>query len=53
MRTDSDLQLDGMLLETDSRGSNISLNSSCSSVSSKSQEQPPVSFQINDEITNG
>ncbi|KAF5304510.1 hypothetical protein FQR65_LT07937 [Abscondita terminalis] len=53
MRTDSDLQLDGMLLDQDSRGSNISLNSSCSSVSSKSQEQPPVSFHFNDEFTNG
>ncbi|KAF5281184.1 hypothetical protein FQA39_LY17855 [Lamprigera yunnana] len=53
MRTDSDLQLDGMLLEQDSRGSNISLNSSCSSVSSKSQEQPPVSFHFSDEFING
>lgn len=53
-RTDSDTHLDGLLLEQDSRGSNVSLNSSCSSVSTKSQEMPPVWFHINpDEITNG
>lgn len=42
IRTDSDSQIDGVMLEHDPRGSNISLNSSCSSVSSKSQEQPPM-----------
>ncbi|XP_021931879.1 myotubularin-related protein 14 [Zootermopsis nevadensis] len=61
LRNDSDLHLDGMLFDADcaisSRGSNISLNSSCSSVSSKSQENPPVLFHnvpdISDEHTNG
>lgn len=53
-RTDSDTHLDGLLLEQDSRGSNVSLNSSCSSVSTKSQELPPVWFHINsEEIANG
>ncbi|XP_069693160.1 phosphatidylinositol-3,5-bisphosphate 3-phosphatase MTMR14 isoform X2 [Periplaneta americana] len=61
LRNDPDLQLDGMLFDADcaisSRGSNISLNSSCSSVSSKSQDNPPVLFHnvldISDEHTNG
>ncbi|KAF2885628.1 hypothetical protein ILUMI_20570 [Ignelater luminosus] len=53
MRTDSDLYLDGMLLDQDSRGSNISLNSSCSSVSNKSQEQPPTWFNLPEEFANG
>nr|CAD7393261.1 unnamed protein product [Timema cristinae] len=48
IRNDSDLHLDGLLLDGDgpisSRGSNISLNSSCSSVSSKSQDNPPLVF---------
>lgn len=61
LRNDSDLHLDGMLFDADcavsSRGSNISLNSSCSSVSSKSQDNPPVLFHnvldLSDEHTNG
>jgi len=61
LRNDSDLHLDGMLFDADcaisSRGSNISLNSSCSSVSSKSQDTPPVFFHnvpdLPDEHTNG
>jgi len=61
LRNDSDLHLDGMLFDADcaisSRGSNISLNSSCSSVSSKSQDNPPVFFHnvpdLSDEHTNG
>nr|CAD7588723.1 unnamed protein product [Timema genevievae] len=48
IRNDSDLHLDGLLLDGEgpisSRGSNISLNSSCSSVSSKSQDNPPLVF---------
>lgn len=51
LRTDSDSQLEGIMLENDLRGSNISLNSLCSSVSSKSQD-PPVWVQIHEE-TNG
>lgn len=47
-RTDSEIQLEGLLLETDapvsSQESNISLNSSWSSISSKCQEAPPVYF---------
>ncbi|PSN48995.1 Myotubularin-related protein 14 [Blattella germanica] len=61
LRNDSDLHLDSMLFDADcaisSRGSNISLNSSCSSVSSKSQDNPPVFFHnvpdLCDEQTNG
>ncbi|XP_018322608.1 myotubularin-related protein 14 isoform X2 [Agrilus planipennis] len=53
LRADSDTQLDGMLLDQESRGSNISLNSVCSSVSSKSQDQPLVWFNLPDESTNG
>lgn len=43
-RADSDLQLDGgvVMLENDPRGSNISLNSTCSSVSNKSSGQEPI-----------
>lgn len=43
-RTDSDLQLDGgvLILENDPRGSNISLNSTCSSISNKSLSQEPI-----------
>lgn len=37
-RTDSDLYLDAMLLEMESHGSNISLNSNSSSISNRSQE---------------
>lgn len=52
MRTDSDSQLEGLLLDADapmsSQGSNVSLNSSWSSISSKSQETPPVYFQTDD-----
>uniref|UniRef100_A0A146KSW7 Myotubularin-related protein 14 n=1 Tax=Lygus hesperus TaxID=30085 RepID=A0A146KSW7_LYGHE len=52
LRTDSDCQLEGLLLDTDapmsSQGSNVSLNSSWSSISSKSQETPPVYFQPED-----
>ncbi|KAK9497489.1 hypothetical protein O3M35_004197 [Rhynocoris fuscipes] len=52
IRTDSDSQLEGILLDTDapisSQGSNISLNSSWSSISSKSQETPPVYFHSDD-----
>ncbi|XP_046985343.1 myotubularin-related protein 14 isoform X1 [Schistocerca americana] len=48
MRNDSDLHLDGVLFEAECpvscQGSNISLNSSCSSQSSKSQDNPPVYF---------
>lgn len=48
LRTDSDLQLEGLLLDADapisSQGSNISLNSSWSSISSKSHDTPPVFF---------
>ncbi|XP_014283485.1 myotubularin-related protein 14 [Halyomorpha halys] len=47
-RTDSEIQLDGLLLEPDvpvsSQESNVSLNSSWSSISSKCQEAPPVYF---------
>lgn len=47
-RADSEIQLEGLLLETDapvsSQESNISLNSSWSSISSKCQEAPPVYF---------
>ncbi|KAJ9595168.1 hypothetical protein L9F63_013526 [Diploptera punctata] len=61
LRNDSDLHLDSMLFDTEcaisSRGSNISLNSSCSSVSSKSQDNPPVFFhnvpEFSDEQSNG
>jgi hypothetical protein len=61
LRNDSDLHLDSMLFDAEcaisSRGSNISLNSSCSSVSSKSQDNPPVLFHnvpdLPDEHFNG
>ena len=57
----ADLHLDAMLFDADcaisSRGSNISLNSSCSSISSKSQDNPPVFFHnvpdLSDEHSNG
>ena len=48
VRTDSELQLEGLLFEPDapisSQESNISLNSSWSSISSKSHDTPPVCF---------
>lgn len=48
IRNDSDVHLDGVLFDGEgpisSQGSNISLNSSCSSHSSKSQENPPIYF---------
>ncbi|XP_071449239.1 phosphatidylinositol-3,5-bisphosphate 3-phosphatase MTMR14 [Hetaerina americana] len=61
LRNDSDTHLDGVLFDSEyhisSRGSNISLNSSCSSISSKSQDNPPVYFHIvpdiPDEHSNG
>ncbi|CAH1393350.1 unnamed protein product [Nezara viridula] len=47
-RSDSEIQLEGLLLEPDapvsSQESNVSLNSSWSSISSKCQEAPPVYF---------
>uniref|UniRef100_A0A023EZJ3 Putative phosphatidylinositol 3-phosphate 3-phosphatase myotubularin mtm1 n=1 Tax=Triatoma infestans TaxID=30076 RepID=A0A023EZJ3_TRIIF len=52
LRTDSDSQLEGLLLDADapmsSQGSNVSLNSSWSSISSKSQDTPPVYFHSDD-----
>ncbi|XP_014249851.1 myotubularin-related protein 14 isoform X2 [Cimex lectularius] len=55
LRTDSDLQLEGILLDAEapvcSQGSNMSLNSSWSSISSKSQETPPVFFQAEDQCS--
>lgn len=56
-RTDSDSQLegaesDGGDLPISSQGSNVSLHSSWSSISSKSQETPPILFHV-EEQTNG
>ncbi|XP_075219399.1 egg-derived tyrosine phosphatase isoform X2 [Lycorma delicatula] len=55
LRTDSDSHLDGVLFEPDgqisSQDSNVSLNSSWSSISSKSQETPPILYSSDD--TNG
>ncbi|XP_073994031.1 egg-derived tyrosine phosphatase [Rhodnius prolixus] len=52
LRTDSDSQLEGLLLDADapisSQDSNVSLNSSWSSISSKSQDTPPVYFHSDD-----
>ncbi|XP_066997241.1 myotubularin-related protein 14 isoform X2 [Anabrus simplex] len=48
LRNDSDAHLDGLLSDAEgpvsSQGSNISLNSCCSSHSSKSQDNPPAYF---------
>ncbi|KAL1130160.1 hypothetical protein AAG570_013098 [Ranatra chinensis] len=56
LRTDSDSQLEGLLLDADapisSQDSNISLNSSWSSISSKSQDTPPVYFHTEDQGQN-
>lgn len=57
LRTDSDSHLEGVLFEPDgqvsSQGSNVSLNSSWSSISSKSQEAPPALFGSCNDDTNG
>lgn len=52
VRTDSEGLLEGLLLDTDapisSQGSNISLDSSWSSISSKSHDTPPVFFHTDE-----
>lgn len=62
LRNDSDAQLDSLLLEGDGPtgaglGSNVSLNSSCSSQSSRSQDYPPALFHtaqdVIDDSSNG
>ncbi|XP_017771516.1 PREDICTED: myotubularin-related protein 14 [Nicrophorus vespilloides] len=50
-RTDSETSLEPIMLEQDSRGSNISLNSICSSVSTKSQEFPMMFGQTPEEAS--
>lgn len=52
LRTDSDSQLESLMLENELRGSNMSLNSSSSSVSSKSQEPSSIWVHLFEE-TNG
>lgn len=52
-RFDSDCQLDGVMFDQDLRGSNISLNSSSSSISSKSQEQPSILLHFLEDHSNG
>ncbi|CAG0884097.1 unnamed protein product [Darwinula stevensoni] len=50
LRNDSDVLLDGgVLLDGDLKGSNTSLNSSSSSLSTRSQENPPLFFSASEE----
>lgn len=54
LRTDSECMLDGILFDGESRGSSISLNSTCSCVSAKSHHDINISAQLGqDEIANG